>query len=228
MAKLDKMPDQHIIDGFKKSIDFYEWMGIPVARKWPRSPGHLRAPAVMEQWAAWSYIAKAWGPLPQDIKDAYAAMVVGTDWTPRDLFTRGYLSGFYRYPHSRPEELSTTYWKDTGPYALTASAKTTAQPWTSVDVQAATSKIAKFVILQVLMISTVSGVAGASKLEFRKPGTTPSDNPQITTHFSQPNWTYANMQIILALDENQCFEYKYTPATTSTVYYYAGIMGWIE
>jgi len=218
MAKLDKMPDQHIIDGLKKSIDFYEWMGIPVARKWPRSPGHLRAPAVMEQWAAWSYIAKAWDPLPQDIKDAYAAMVVGTKWTPRDLFTRGYLSGFYRYPRSRPDELSTLYWKDPGIRVMTDDARLVTSAWTTLDLLANTSPIAKIVIIGLHLQCKVTGTNGDNKLEVREKGGACTYNPGLFVGFRLPDWTYFRSQVMIALDASQCIEYRITVATDGNLY----------
>jgi len=100
MAKLTALPHQAIIDGFKGKIDFYLWRGIPCARKWPRSPGHLRAQAVMEQWADFSYAAGAWTLLSDVVQDAYRALAVGSGLSGRDLFTRGYLTGLYRYEHT--------------------------------------------------------------------------------------------------------------------------------
>lgn len=100
MAKLARMPSLAIISGFKGHIDFYQWMGIPVARKWPRSPGHLRAQAVMDQWADFSYATGAWNLLSEEVQAAYRALSVGSGLSGRDLFTRSYLSGLYRYEHT--------------------------------------------------------------------------------------------------------------------------------
>jgi len=100
MVKLAVMPSLAIIDGFKGKIDFYEYMGIPVARKWPRSPGHKRAPAVEAQWAAFSYVAGAWSLLSDEVQEAYRALAVGSGLSGRDLFSRSYLKGLYRYPHT--------------------------------------------------------------------------------------------------------------------------------
>lgn len=100
MAKLAVLPHQAIIDGFKGKIDFYLWRGIPCARKWPRSPGHLRAQAVMAQWADFSYVASAWNLLSEEIQEAYRALAVGSGLSGRDLFTRSYLSGLYQYEHT--------------------------------------------------------------------------------------------------------------------------------
>ncbi len=110
MAILTALPHQAIIDGFKGKVDFYLYhptcdpenrgAGIPVARKWPRSPGHLRAPAVMEQWTDFSYSASAWTLLSEEIQEAYRALSVGSGLSGRDLFTRSYLTGLFRYDHA--------------------------------------------------------------------------------------------------------------------------------
>lgn len=47
MAKLLVLPEQWIIDKYKGLIDFYEWNGIPCARKWPVHPP--RTPTEAEQ-----------------------------------------------------------------------------------------------------------------------------------------------------------------------------------
>jgi len=98
MGKLKVMPQQAIIDGFKGTIDFYVYMGIPCFRKWPKSPGKLRAPAVMATWASFSYIANKWLLLPDEIRAAYEEMASGTGMTGRDMFTRSYLSGLFDVP----------------------------------------------------------------------------------------------------------------------------------
>jgi hypothetical protein len=94
VARLLAMPQQEVIDGFKGSVDFYEWKGIPVARRWPRSPGHNRVAAVQAQWAAFSEAQSAWSTLDPDVIAAYNAMAVGTDYTGRDMMTVGYIAGF--------------------------------------------------------------------------------------------------------------------------------------
>lgn len=108
MAKLKVLPALAIIDGFKGKVDYYinyqtsdpalRGEGIPCARMWPRSPGHRRAPAVEAQWAKFAYISGKWLTLSNEIQDAYREMASGTGLSGRDMFTRGYLSGLYRYP----------------------------------------------------------------------------------------------------------------------------------
>lgn len=110
MAKLKTLPSLAIIDGFREKVDFYIYHptcdpenrgpGIPVARKWPRSPGHLRAQAVMDQWAAFAYTASAWNLMSEEVQAAYRALSVGSGLSGRDLFSRSYLKGLYRYEHT--------------------------------------------------------------------------------------------------------------------------------
>ncbi|MBA7665758.1 hypothetical protein ES703_73832 [subsurface metagenome] len=107
MAKLKALPSLAIISGFKGVIDYYvnyqscdrevAGPGIPCARRWPRSPGHKRAPAVEAQWAAFSEAARYWSQLTPEIQAPYNKMASGTGLTGRDMFTRGYISGLYRY-----------------------------------------------------------------------------------------------------------------------------------
>lgn len=97
MATLTALPETAIISGFKGSVDFYVYMGIPVARSWPRSPGRLRAPSVEAQWPVFSYAAKEWNNLSPDVQAAYNELAQSSGLDGRDLFTRGYISGLYRY-----------------------------------------------------------------------------------------------------------------------------------
>ena len=95
MSKLTVLPHQAIIDGLKGKVDFYLWKGIPVARKWPRSPGRKRAAAVEAQWEKFTYAASEWNNLSVYVKDHYITMASGTGLSGRDLFTRSYLTGLY-------------------------------------------------------------------------------------------------------------------------------------
>jgi len=97
MAKLSVLPSQDIINGLKGKVDFYVWMGIPVARRWPRSPGKRRAPAVEAQWAKFAYVAALWSTTSPSVKAAYNTMASGSYFTGRDLFTRSYIKGLYHH-----------------------------------------------------------------------------------------------------------------------------------
>jgi len=98
MAKLLAMPQEAIIDGFKGSLDFYYWMGIPVVRAWPKSPGKLRSPAVEAQWPAFILAAQEWKKLSPIVQDAYRQLATNSGLSGRDMQVRAYLTGLYRYP----------------------------------------------------------------------------------------------------------------------------------
>lgn len=92
------MPHQAIIDGYKGTIDFYIHRGIPCARSWPKSPGHIRSEPVMAQWAAFTYVSREWTNLSPHMQATYRHMATNSGLTGRDMFTRAYLRGLYYYP----------------------------------------------------------------------------------------------------------------------------------
>ena len=98
MVVLQALPGKAVIDGFKGKIDFYLHNGVPVARSWPRSPGKRRAPAVEAQWPLFSYAAKEWVNLSEDVQAAYYKMAEASGLNARDLQMRSYLTGLYRNP----------------------------------------------------------------------------------------------------------------------------------
>lgn len=98
MAVITSMPNEAIISGFKGVIDFYYNMGLACVRRWPRSPGHRRAPAVESTWAAFADASRLWGQLSPTVQRSYEEMATGTGLTGRDMFQRSYLKGLYAYP----------------------------------------------------------------------------------------------------------------------------------
>ncbi|GAG55069.1 unnamed protein product [marine sediment metagenome] len=94
MAKIAALPAMSVISGFKGVIDYYMWKGIACVRKWPRSPGHLRAPAVEAQWPAFTEASKIWVTLSPEVQDAYNRMAAGTHMSGRDIQVKTYLSNF--------------------------------------------------------------------------------------------------------------------------------------
>ena len=95
MAIVKEMPSEAIIGGFKGRLDFYYWMGIAICRKWPSKPSQERNFHVRSQWPAFTIAAHAWKDLPASIQVLYEDMARGTILTGRDVFTRGYLSGWH-------------------------------------------------------------------------------------------------------------------------------------
>ncbi|KKL62564.1 hypothetical protein LCGC14_2183940 [marine sediment metagenome] len=98
MAKVTVMPSMAIIRGFKGALDFYYWMGIACCRSWPKSPGKIRSVPVAAQWPAFSESARLWSQLSLEVQQPYNRLAEGTGLSGRDMFTRSYLSGLYRYP----------------------------------------------------------------------------------------------------------------------------------
>lgn len=98
MAIIDAKPSQAIIDGFKGTLDFYQYMGLWVCRSWPRSPGRVRSPSVMAQWSTFAYASQEWVNLSDEVRRAYEKLATNSGLSGRDMQVRAYLSGLYRYP----------------------------------------------------------------------------------------------------------------------------------
>lgn len=99
MAKLAAMPSLAIISGYKGTIDFYLWRGIPVARSWPRSPGHRRAAAVEAQWPVFTAASQLWNKVSPELQAAYNTMASGSTMSGRDMATKLYINATFMYPH---------------------------------------------------------------------------------------------------------------------------------
>lgn len=86
MTVLKDLPQESIVLGLKRSVDFYLWKGLPVARKWPRSPGRQRAAAVEAQWADFKQVAQDWSSQEPITITAYNALVVGSQQRNFDFY----------------------------------------------------------------------------------------------------------------------------------------------
>ncbi len=93
MAKIAKMPNLAIIDGFKGVVDFYVHDGQACARKWPRRASYPRSPAELATRIPFTWAAKNWKYLPAEIQDAFNRMAQGTNLTGRDTFLKSYING---------------------------------------------------------------------------------------------------------------------------------------
>jgi len=94
MAIIKAMPSEAIISGFKGVIDFYYNMGLSCVRRWPRSPGRRRSPPVMASWPIFTRAVQLWRTAPQEVRDAYEYMAGNSGLSARDMFIRGYMSGW--------------------------------------------------------------------------------------------------------------------------------------
>ena len=100
MAKLETMPHEAIVSSFKGVVDFYFWMGIPVARSWPLIPPYTRSAAEEATHVPFVRAVALWPLLSPEVQRAYQTMAIGSALTNRDVFTKSYISGVYRNPHT--------------------------------------------------------------------------------------------------------------------------------
>lgn len=97
MGKLATMVSEAVIDGFKGTIDFYVYKGMPCFRRWPKKRGGQFTPQEMAGWTVFTQAAALWNELSPEVRLAYEEMAVTTNLTAKDMFFRGYISGILRY-----------------------------------------------------------------------------------------------------------------------------------
>ena len=106
MAKLTALPSLEMISKMAGVIDYYVYYpscpaetgvaGTPCARRWPRSPGHHRAPAVEAQWQAFAWPSANWNYLSPEVQEAYRTTAQEAGLTGRDLFTKSFIADYFR------------------------------------------------------------------------------------------------------------------------------------
>ncbi len=96
MAKLEVLPHQAIIDSLKGKLDFYEWMGIPCARKWPFIPPYVRSPEELATQEAFAWAAANWNSLSPEVVSAFNETAQGSSLSGRDLFVKSFISDYFR------------------------------------------------------------------------------------------------------------------------------------
>jgi len=92
MAKLEAMPQAHIVSGYKGTLDFYVWKGIVCCRSWPVSPGKRRAASVEAQWPVFTDAVRLWPTLTAHVQDAYRTMASGSTLSGRDMMVKMYIN----------------------------------------------------------------------------------------------------------------------------------------
>ena len=92
------MLGRKIIDGFKGKVDFYYYMGLPVARKWPRSQGKSQTPASVAAQPMFTYVQQLWQSVSPFVQKTYTDLAPASGLHKRDWFMRGYYGKIYRYP----------------------------------------------------------------------------------------------------------------------------------
>lgn len=98
MAIIKEMIAEKVISGFRGTLDFYYYMGLACVRRWPRSPGRRRTPAVQAWWAPFTYAVHEWNNLSPEVRRTYEEMCTGSGLNGKDLFQRSYMKGLYRNP----------------------------------------------------------------------------------------------------------------------------------
>jgi len=92
VAKLLHMPDSATIMASRRRVDYYLWMGIPVARSWPRKSTQPRTAGEIASSEAFKAAAVMTGAVGSNVRDAYKVGMVGHGVTWVDRF-RGAAGG---------------------------------------------------------------------------------------------------------------------------------------
>ena len=227
MAKIKALPAEHIISGFKGKLDYYVHNGVACVRKWPRSPGRRRAPAVEAGWPAFAYAATEWKNLSPEVQESYNRMAEGTGLSGRDMFQRAYLKGVYPYPKIEEVEMKLVLLDEE---IVIAEHNNTgvSVPWTDIDLTAHVSAAATIAYLQVMIACNTKDVAGVLDIHVRKKGSTITKPvmeyfPKVTVGFRNDN------SIMCGLDDDKKLEYKVTiPGGLDEVWAHIYLLGYME
>jgi hypothetical protein len=87
------MPQQAIVSGFYGTIDYYVYMGIPVARAWPKQRTVPFSPQEQQQWTIFAQATRVWPLLDNTTRASLVAMTPAASLSARDLATKLYLNG---------------------------------------------------------------------------------------------------------------------------------------
>lgn len=83
---MEQMPDRATIVAMRGRVDFYLWMGIPVARAWPRKSTQPRTAGEIASSEKFTTYVKMTGMLAPSVIQAYRDYVGGTGVTWVDMF----------------------------------------------------------------------------------------------------------------------------------------------
>lgn len=86
MAILSAPWDKTRIKGMKGKLDFYTWKGIPVVRRWPRTPRSHLSPYSIAQWPKFSVVSSSYKLQPPGVIDALRQMSDGSQASVRDEY----------------------------------------------------------------------------------------------------------------------------------------------
>lgn len=106
MAVLEKLPEMHVIKGMKGTVDFYEWKGIAVARKWPRKAIPTQTPAELETWNFFRAMTQSYKDLAPLVIHSLNAMVMSSSQRNFDLYQSGQYG--HQYAYINPMQIADT------------------------------------------------------------------------------------------------------------------------
>ena len=93
MAKLAALPELDIINGFRGTLDYYVYMGIPCCRAWPVRRSLPFTPQEQAQWPIFADATRLWNTLSPEVQAAYKAMASGSTLSGRDMMIKMYING---------------------------------------------------------------------------------------------------------------------------------------
>lgn len=86
MPVIKTMPALEVIRGFKGTLDFYLWKGLPCVRKWPHTPRAHLTQGTLDANAIFVAIIQAYGLLGGTVKALFKEAAADQPRTGRDLF----------------------------------------------------------------------------------------------------------------------------------------------
>ncbi|MBA7527121.1 hypothetical protein ES705_19295 [subsurface metagenome] len=86
MPVIKALPGLEVIQGFKGTLDFYYWKGIPCVRKWPHTPRAHLTQGTLSSAALFAAILKGYALLGGLVKTIYQEAAKDQDRTGRDLY----------------------------------------------------------------------------------------------------------------------------------------------
>ncbi len=115
MARLDALPSIDIIRGFKGTLDFYLWKGLPCVRAWPRYRPASQTEASRAAAATFGLILQSYRLIAQTVSEAYQEMAQGIPRTPRDIYVSGILGHLHERTPPVPPPTTFTVWSPDAP-----------------------------------------------------------------------------------------------------------------
>lgn len=106
MAVLKQLPEEHIIKGMKGTVDFYEWKGIAVARKWPRKAIPTQTAAELATWNFFRLMTRSYKDQSPLVIQSLNAMVMNSSQRNFDLYQSGQYG--HQFSERNPMQIADT------------------------------------------------------------------------------------------------------------------------